>query len=162
MWVFNSYFWGGLDSSYNFVYTLYDMTRPWTEAEINELIELVNAGKKRREIAKMLGRTPKSIESKLRGIRKKIREYDKNMESISEIINIENKNLVGNTKNFDDNKSDAVILYRKFLRKFLQKDSLSEREFDSLANAVEEYYLKTKNLNGAILLLETIMASGKH
>jgi len=125
------------------------MTRPWTEAEINELIELVNAGKKRREIAKMLGRTPKSIESKLRGIRKKIRE-------------IENKNLVGNTKNFDDNKSDAVILYRKFLRKFLQKDSLSEREFDSLANAVEEYYLKTKNLNGAILLLETIMASGKH
>lgn len=138
------------------------MTRPWTEKEINELIELVNAGKKRREIAKMLGRTPKSIESKLRDIRKKIREYDKNMEDISEIINIENKNLVGNTKNFDDNKSNTVILYRKFLRKFLQKDSLPEREFDSLANAVEEYYLKTKNLNGAILLLETIMASGKH
>ncbi len=138
------------------------MTRPWTEKEINELIELVNAGKKRKEIAKMLGRTPKSIESKLRDIRKKIREYDKNMEGISEIINIENKNLVGNTKNFDDNKSDVVILYRKFLRKFLQKDSLPERGFDSLVNAVEEYYLKTKNLNGAILLLETIMTSGKH
>ena len=138
------------------------MTRPWTEAEINELIELVNAGKKRIEIAKMLGRTPKSIKSKLSDIRKKIREYDKNMEGISEIINIENKNLVWNTKNFDDNKSDAVILYRKFLRKFLQKDSLPEREFDRLVNAVEEYYLKTKNLNGAILLLETIMTSGKH
>ncbi|AZU97652.1 DNA binding HTH-domain protein [Thermus phage YS40_Isch] len=136
------------------------MTRPWTEAEISELIELVNAGRKRREIAKILGRTPKSIESKLRDIRKKSRDNDENILATDKMN--KNNNSKENIEKSVGERNDAIILYRKFLRKFLQKDSLPEREFDSLANAVEEYYLKTKNLNGAILLLETIMESGKY
>lgn len=136
------------------------MTRPWTEAEINELIELVNAGRKRREIAKILGRTPKSIESKLRDIRKKSRDNDENILATDKMN--KNNNSQENIEKSVGERNGAIILYRKFLRKFLQKDSLPEREFDSLANAVEEYYLKTKNLNGAILLLETIMESGKY
>jgi len=136
------------------------MTRPWTEAEISELIELVNAGKKRREIAKILGRTPKAIESKLRDIRKKSRDNDENILATDK-MNKNNNSQENIEKSFGE-RNDAIILYRKFLKKFLQKDSLPEREFDSLANAVEEYYLKTRNLNGAILLLETIMESGKY
>lgn len=136
------------------------MTRPWTEAEINELIELVNAGKKHKEIAKMLGRTPKSIETKLRDIRKKSREGNEGVLANNKIN--ENNNSQKNIEKTNSEKVDAIVMYRKFLRKFLQKDSLPEREFDSLANAVEEYYIKTKNLSGAILLLETIMESGKY
>lgn len=151
---------GGLDNSYNFVYTIHAMTRPWTEAEISELIELVNAGRKRREIAKILGRTPKAIESKLRDIRKKSRDNDENILA-TDRMNKNNNSQENIEKSFGE-RNDAIILYRKFLKKFLQKDSLPEREFNSLANAVEEYYLKTRNLNGAILLLETIMESGKY
>lgn len=136
------------------------MTRPWTEAEISELIELVNAGKKRREIAKILGRTPKAIESKLRDIRKKSRDNDENILATDK-MNKNNNSQENIEKSFGE-RNDVIILYRKFLKKFLQKDSLPEREFNSLANAVEEYYLKTRNLNGAILLLETIMESGKY
>jgi len=136
------------------------MTRPWTEAEISELIELVNAGKKRREIAKILGRTPKAIESKLRDIRKKSRDNDENILA-TDRMNKNNNSQENIEKSFGE-RNDVIILYRKFLKKFLQKDSLPEREFNSLANAVEEYYLKTRNLNGAILLLETIMESGKY
>lgn len=135
------------------------MTRPWTEKEINELIELVNSGKKRKEIAQILGRSLKSVEAKLSDIRKKEMVHRKNSGEIEAKtpIDIENTPLDNN-----QDENSAVIVYKKFLKKFLQKDSLPEKEFNNLTKAVEEYYLKTKNLNGAILLLETIMEAGKY
>lgn len=148
-----------LDSHCHIVYTKHAMTRPWTKEEVNKLMELINSGKKRKEIAQILGRSLKSVEAKLRDIRKKEMEHRKNSGEIEAKtpIDIENTPLDNN-----QDENSAVIVYKKFLKKFLQKDSLPEKEFNNLTKAVEEYYLKTKNLNGAILLLETIMEAGKY
>lgn len=122
-------------------------------------MELINSGKKRKEIAQILGRSLKSVEAKLSDIRKKEMVHRKNSGEIEAktTIDIENTPLDNN-----QDENSAVIVYKKFLKKFLQKDSLPEKEFNNLTKAVEEYYLKTKNLNGAILLLETIMEAGKY
>lgn len=122
-------------------------------------MELINSGKSRKEIAQILERSLKSVEFKLSNIRKKEMGHRKNSVEIEAKTPIDIKNIPLDNNQYENS---AIIVYKKFLKKFLQKDSLPEKEFNGLTKAVEEYYLKTKNLHGAILLLETIMEAGKY
>lgn len=45
---------------------------PWSEAELNRIQEMIDAGEKMKDIADMVGRTPAAIYSKM----KKLREED--------------------------------------------------------------------------------------
>lgn len=138
------------------------MVVPWTEQEIETLISLKNSGKSHREIAKILGRSKKSVESKARELRIRNMLNSSNESSTKDNaskVNTYKENTI--SRNNKEKSKEVVIVYKKFLKNFFQKDNMSDNEFYALTDVVDEYYTKTKNLQGAILLLETIMKSGR-